>query len=64
MMKTYKIEATYKVRSLGFFEADTEEEAIKMFSSETAKIDYNPSSLGHSISGWLPVVVEVTDAEI
>ena len=64
MMKTYKIEAKHKVRSLGFFEAETEEEAIEMFRLETLKLDYNVSSLAYSISGWMPTVLEVTDAEV
>ena len=63
-MKEYKVEATVKLRSVGFFEAESKEEAEEKFRLESLKVDYNASSLGHSISGWNPIVTEVENAEV
>lgn len=63
-MKTYKVEATEKVRSVGWFEAETEEEAIEMFRLESLKVDHNVGRVGYLSSGWMPIATEVTDAEV
>ena len=60
-MKTYKVEATIKRRSVGYYETETEEEAIEKFRLDGLKIDYTASNLGYLESGWNPVAVEVTE---
>jgi hypothetical protein len=63
-MKEYKVEATISLRSVGYYVAENEEEAIEKFRLDEIKLDYNSTGLGYSMTGWNPVATEVTSANV
>lgn len=62
-MNNYEVVATEKIRSMGIFKAETEEEAIEKFRVAGLKLDYTTSELGYLSSGWNPVATIVGDDE-
>jgi len=57
LMKTYKVTAVERVRSMGIYEAESKEEAIEMFRLDSIKVDYSQTPVGFSHSGWNPKAV-------
>jgi hypothetical protein len=63
LMKTYKVTAVERVRSMGIYEAESKEEAIEMFRLDSNKVDYSQTPVGFLHSGWNPKAV-VYDADV